>query len=93
MQPITDELDPHLQKQVEAGSTGLDVIHGELKNMMLEVENDLAHFLDNSEKLGSEEEYDDTVQRLILTGYMDALTDIYRLTYELSFAIAERDGT
>lgn len=91
MELIINELAPHLQKQIDHGSSGLDVMHGELKNMMLEVEKDLTYFLDNSEKLGSEEEYDDTVQRLILTGYMDALTDIYGLTYALSFAIAERD--
>ncbi len=91
MQPITTELEPHLQNAVDNGISGLDIIHGELKNLMLEVEEQLTPLLDNIEELGSDEEYADTVDRLTLTGYMDALSDIYALTYKLSFAIAERE--
>ena len=31
----TLELDPYLQKQVDAGSSGTDILHGHLKVLML----------------------------------------------------------
>lgn len=86
----TTELEPYLQKQVDAGIPGTDILHGALKNMMLDCENILIPLLQNSNELGSDENYDDTVQRLYNEGYMDALTDVYALTYNLSFAIQER---
>ena len=36
------ELPPHLQRMVDAGVTGLDIMHGELKNLMLIAEQELA---------------------------------------------------
>lgn len=86
----TQELEPYLQKQVDAGLPGTDILHGALKNMMLDCENILLPLLQNSEELGSDEEYEDTVQRLYNEGYMDALTEVYALTYNLAFAINER---
>ncbi len=84
---FSTELPPRLQKQVDAGISALDIMHGELKNMMYEIEQDLNPLLENSELLGSDEEYEDTVDRLSLTGYMDALVAVYALTYLLSFAM------
>jgi hypothetical protein len=72
------------------GESGTDILHGELKNMMYECEQVLIPLLENSDKLGSDEEYDDTVERLYNEGYMDALSAVYSLTYELAFAIDER---
>jgi hypothetical protein len=46
--------------------------------------------LQNSNELGSDEDYSDTVERLYNEGYMDALTSVYALTYQLAFAINER---
>lgn len=86
----TTELEPYLQKQVDLGMPGTDILHGALKNMMLDCENVLLPLLQNSEELGSDEEYEDTVQRLYSEGYMDALTEVYALTYNLAFAINER---
>jgi hypothetical protein len=84
------ELSPRLQKLVDMGESGTDILHGELKNMMYECEQVLVPLLENSNQLGSDEEYADTVARLYNEGYMDALTEVYKLTYDLSFAISDR---
>jgi hypothetical protein len=86
----TTQLDPRLQKLVDLGESGTDILHGELKNMMYECEKILVPLLENSDELGSDEEYDDTVERLYNSGYMDALTAVYELTYQLAFAISDR---
>ena len=85
------QLSPRLQKLVDMGESGTDILHGELKNMMYECEQVLVPLLENSNELGSDEEYDDTVTRLYNEGYMDALTAVYQLTYELAFAISDRN--
>ena len=90
MNNLDYEFSPQLQLAVNMGVSGLDIIHGELKNLMLECEQVLIPLLENSNKLGSDEEYEDTVSRLYNEGYMDALTTVYQLTYDLSFAIADR---
>lgn len=86
----TTQLDPRLQKLVDLGESGTDILHGELKNMMYECEKILVPLLENSNELGSDEEYDDTVERLYNEGYMDALESVYALTYQLAFAINDR---
>ena len=86
----TTQLEPRLQKLIDLGESGTDILHGELKNMMYECEQILVPLLQNSNELGSDEEYDDTVERLYNEGYMDALTAVYSLTYQLAFAIDER---
>jgi len=35
-------LEPHLQRMVDAGVSGTDILHGELKNLMLMAEQELA---------------------------------------------------
>jgi hypothetical protein len=87
----TTQLDPRLQKLVDLGESGTDILHGELKNMMYECEKILVPLLENSNELGSDEEYEDTVERLYNEGYMDALTAVYELTYQLAFAISDRN--
>jgi hypothetical protein len=47
--------------------------------------------LENSDELGSDEEYEDTVERLYNSGYIDALSNVYELTYQLAFAISDRN--
>jgi hypothetical protein len=81
----------HIQRLIDSGESGTDILHGELKNMMLECEKDLIPLLENSNELGSDEDYEDTVQRLYNEGYMDALTSVYQLTYQLAFAISDRN--
>jgi hypothetical protein len=79
-------LPPHLQRMVNAGVSGLDILHGELKNLMLIDEQLLSEYTNQDE-----EEYDQTVNRLTLEGHLDALVELYNLTYQLSFAIGARD--
>ena len=73
----TTTLPPHLQRMVDAGVTGLDIMHGELKNLMLIAEQDLT----------------DTEPSHVLeaTGRLDMLVELYKLTYDLSFAIGARN--
>ena len=65
-------LDPHLQKQVDLGSSGLDIMHGAIKSIMYEFQN---------------KEFEDKSYQ---EGYMDCLTDLYSLTYDISFAIMDK---
>jgi hypothetical protein len=91
MQPITTELEPHLQKQVDLGSTGLDIMHGHLKVLMLEAEDELTM----AQEVEEENDYSDameSMERKYWEGYTDALGALYGLTYALSFAIEEREN-
>ena len=81
-------LPPHLQRMVNAGVSGLDILHGELKNLMLIDEQLLSEYTNQDD-----EEYDQTVNRLNLEGHLDALVELYQLTYDLSFAIGARNET
>jgi len=81
-------LPPHLQRMVNAGVSGLDILHGELKNLMLIDEQLLSEYTNQDE-----EEYDQTVDRLTLEGHLDALVELYQLTYDLSFAIGAKNET
>ena len=89
---MSNILEPRLQKQVEAGSNGLDIMHGELKNLMLECESVLNPLLKNSEALGPDEDFEDFMARKYNEGYLDALSKVYLLTYELAFAIGEKQN-
>lgn len=82
-------LDPRLQRQVELGSSGLDIIHGELKNLMLQAEVHLEAAREVEEESGSAI---DSMERTYWEGQLDALSDIYSLTYALAFEIQERDS-
>ena len=84
------KLADRIQSLVDSGISGTDILHGELKNMMYECEQHLVPLLENSNKLGSDEEYEDTIERIYQEGFMDALTMVYAFTYELAFAIDER---
>jgi hypothetical protein len=87
---MTLELDPYLQKQVDLGSTGLDIIHGHLKVLMLEAEDELTM----AKEVEEENDYSDameSMERKYWEGQCDALGHLYELTYALSFAIAERN--
>ena len=70
-------LPPHLQRMVNAGISGLDIMHGELKNLMLMAENNLSDALH-----GDGYEYKE--------GVLNTLVELYNLTYDLSFAIGAK---
>jgi hypothetical protein len=87
MRDINSEFHPRLQKLVDLGESGTDILHGELKNLMLEAENQLILAQAQEEET---EEAMDSMERTYWEGQMDALTEVYALTYNLSFAINER---
>ena len=74
------KLDPRLQKLIDMGESGTDIMHGELKNLMYECETKL---LDISE-------LQDNPEYKYILGRLDALTECYILTYNLAFALNER---
>ena len=81
-------LPPHLQRMVNAGVTGLDIMHGELKNLMLIAEEQLSW----AQAIEDEtEEAMDSMARTEAEGRLDTLVELYKLTYDLSFAIGARN--
>ena len=82
------ELTDNVQKAIELGSSGLDIMHGELKWLMLEAQEQLELAQEAEDKSG---EAMDSMDRTYWQGQLDALSHLYELSYDLSFAIAERD--
>ena len=72
----------HLEKPLEDISIPLiDLVHGHLKVAMLEAEVELESKKEQEEESG---EAMDSMERTYAEGYMDALTELYCLTYNLS---------
>jgi hypothetical protein len=81
----------HLQRMIDAGVNGLDILHGELKNLMLIAEQELTEIATEEE----EGDYSDamlSMDRTRAEGVLDTLVSLYTLTYQLSFAITERES-
>ena len=83
----TIQLPPHLQRMVNYDIDGLDIMHGELKNLMLIWEKELEKAQEIEEESGSAM---DSMERKYCEGFLDSLTALYKLTYDLSFAIGIR---
>lgn len=83
----TIELPPHLQRLVNYDINGLDIMHGELKNLMLIWEKELEKAQEIEEESG---EAMDSMERKYCEGFLDALVALYNLTYQLSFQIGIR---
>ena len=83
----TTELTPNLQKLVDLGESGTDILHGELKNLMYEAEQQLILAQEEEDRT---EEAIDSMERKYWEGQLDALGHVYGLTYALAFAINER---
>ena len=89
MQPISTDLPERLQKLVDMGESGTDILHGELKNLMYEAEQEYLEY----KKAEEEEDYGDamtSMERKYWEGQLDGLSHVYALTYQLAFAINER---
>lgn len=82
-------LDPRLQKLIDMGESGTDILHGELKNLMLEAENDYTE-IETEEREGGYSDAMLSMERTRAEGRMDALVEVYALTYQLAFAISDR---
>ncbi len=81
------ELPPHLQRMVNYDIDGLDIMHGELKNLMLIWEKELEKAQEIEDESGDAM---DSMERKYCEGFLDSLTALYKLTYDLSFAIGVR---
>jgi hypothetical protein len=75
MNDINYNFSPRLKKLVDIGESPLNIIHGELKNLMLEAEDRYKQ---------GESQYDE--------GQLDAYSLVYQLTYDLYFALADREN-
>jgi hypothetical protein len=73
-------MDKRLQLAVDMRVSGLDIIHGELKNLMHDTETRLSGI-------------DEGPAKDYLEGVLDAYAEVYKLTYDLSFAIADKEKT
>lgn len=82
-------LEPRLQKLIDMGESGTDILHGELKNLMLEAENDYIE-IEKEEREGGYGDAMLSMDRTRAEGRMDALVEVYALTYQLAFAISDR---
>jgi hypothetical protein len=82
-------LDPRLQKLIDMGESGTDILHGELKNLMLEAETDYIE-IETEEREGGYSDAMLSMERTRAEGRMDALVEVYALTYQLAFAINDR---
>jgi hypothetical protein len=74
---------------VEAEVSGLDIMHGELKNLMLLGEKELERTLIVEQESGDAM---DSMVRTECEGRLDTLVALYELTYQLSFAIGDRNA-
>ena len=85
----TMTLDDHLQRQVDYGSSGTDILHGYLKVLMLEAQREL----EEAQQIEEDNDYSDameSMERKYWEGQVDAISHIYSVTYALAFAIQER---
>jgi hypothetical protein len=80
---MADPLNERLQKLVNLGVPGIDIMHGELKVLMLEAEQELTLAQEREEET---EEAMDSMERKYWEGQLDALSHLYSLTYDISFA-------
>jgi len=80
MNDINYTFPTRLKNLVNIGETPLNIIHGELKNLMLE----------------AEKRYEEALRSEIPTQYykgkLDAYSLVYQLTYDLYFALADREN-
>lgn len=76
-------LDPYLQKQVELGMDGADIMHGHLKTLMLEAETQLELAIE--QEMNTEEAMD-SMERKYWEGVTETYAELYALTYEIAFA-------
>mgnify|MGYP006274531121 CR=1 FL=1 len=87
---MENKLEPHLQRMVDAGVSGLDIMHGELKNLIYIAEQEFNDISKEEE----EGDYSDamlSMDRTRAEGVLDTLSSLYKLTYDLSFAIQDKE--
>ena len=91
MQEQADKLPAQYQQLVDAGVTGIDIMHGMLKIDMLESE---ARYT-QAVQIEEDNDYSDAMEsmdRKYEEGFLDALTMMYKYTYDISFAVAAKEA-
>ena len=81
-------LDERIQKMVDMKISGLDIMHGELKSLLLEATNEL----EEAQRIEEDNDYSDameSIERSYAEGFLDGLSYAYRFTYDVSFARGE----
>jgi len=86
---INTQLEPRLQKLIDMGESGTDILHGELKNLILLAEQEF-HEVATEEEEGGFSDAMLSMDRTRAEGRLDALVEVYGLTYQLAFAINDR---
>jgi hypothetical protein len=81
-------LEPHLLRQVNLGVDGADIMHGELKVLMLEAEQQLELAQEAEEDSG---EAMDSMERKYWEGVLETYGELYQLTYDIAFAKLDKD--
>ena len=85
----TTHLEPRLQKLIDMGESGTDILHGELKNLILLAEQEFNEVATEEEEGGFSDAML-SMDRTRAEGRLDALVEVYGLTYQLAFAIEDR---
>jgi hypothetical protein len=75
-------LDPYLKKQVILGMDGADIMHGHLKTLMVEAEQQLQWAIEAEEE---SEEAMDSMERRYWEGVTETYGELYALTYAIAF--------
>ena len=84
-------MDERLQQMIDMRIPSLDIMHGELKSLLLEATNEL----EEAQRIEEDNDYSDameSMERKYWEGMVDAYSQLYQLTYQLSFAEAERES-
>lgn len=91
MELSANTLPPEYQRLVDANVSGIDIMHGMLKIDMLEAE---ARYTEAA-RIEEENGYSDAMEsmdRKYEEGFLDALTMMYKYTYDISFAVAAKEA-
>ena len=76
-------LPPHLQRMVNLDMDGADILHGELKVLMVEAEQQLDYAQEAEDESG---EAMDSMERRYWEGVLETYGELYGLTYDIAFA-------
>ena len=82
-------LSAEIQELVDRGISGTDILHGYLKNEMLEAD----EHLETAKRIEEENDYSDameSMERTYAEGFVDALTMVNSLVIDLTYALEER---
>jgi hypothetical protein len=88
MTPEDIGLPPHMQRMVNLDMDGADIMHGELKVLMVEAEKELALAQEAEDE---SEEAMDSMERRYWEGVLDTYAELYKLTYDIAFSKGVRN--